>query len=98
MENRLIPSSDVELTWNSLVSNARTRLIAIPTKVAPVVYASKNLNEIRDIIKDEIYSALDELANAEVRTINPILGNSEVTGDEEEGSDGLETASESQDK
>jgi hypothetical protein len=41
---------------------------------------------------------LDELANAEVRTINPILGNSEVTGDEEEGSDGLETASESQNK
>jgi hypothetical protein len=98
MENRLIPSSDVELTWNSLVSNARNRLIAIPTKVAPVVYASKNLNEIRDIIKDEIYSALDELANAEVRTINPILGNSEITGDEEEGSDGLETASESQNK
>jgi phage terminase Nu1 subunit (DNA packaging protein) len=98
MENRLIPSSDVELTWNSLVSNARNRLIAIPTKVAPVVYASKNLNEIRDIIKDEIYSALDELANAEVRTINPILGNAEVTGDEEENSNDLEITSESEDQ
>lgn len=96
MENRLIPSTDVELAWNSIVSNARNRLIAIPTKVAPVVFASKNLNEIRDIIKDEIYSALDELANAEIRTINPILGNSEVTGDDEADGEGMEVATESE--
>lgn len=96
MENRLIPSSDVEVTWNSIVSNARNRLIAIPTKVAPQVFASKNLNEIRDIIKEEIYSALDELANAEIRTINPILGNSEITGDDETDSENMETATESE--
>jgi len=96
MENRLIPSSDVEVTWNSIVSNARNRLIAIPTKVAPQVFASKNLNEIRDIIKEEIYSALDELANADIRTINPILGNSEITGDDETDFENMETASESE--
>ena len=95
MENRLIPSTDVELAWNSIVSNARNRLIAIPTKVAPVVFASKNLNEIRDIIKDEIYAALDELANAEVRTINPILV-SESNGDDENDFTTFESAAESE--
>lgn len=97
MESRLIPSADVELTWNSLVSNARNRMIAIPTKVAPVVYASRNLNEIREIIKEEIYLALDELSNAEVRTINPIFSNPEVNNDEEESSDELEITTESED-
>lgn len=95
MENRLIPSSDVELAWNSIVSNARNRLIAIPTKVAPVVFASKNLNEIRDIIKEEIYAALDELSDAEVRTLNPIHG-SESEGDDEEDIEGLEVTTKSQ--
>ena len=96
MENRLIPAPDVELAWNSIISNVRNRLIAIPTKVAPVVFASKTLNEIRDIIKDEIYSALDELANAEIRTINPIFGNSEVTGDDETDSEIVEVSAKSE--
>lgn len=96
MENKLIPSVDVELAWSSMVSNARNRMIAIPTKVAPSVFASKNLNEIRDILKNEIYLALDELADAEVRTINPIFSNSEIDGDDETNQEGLEISSKPQ--
>lgn len=97
MENRLIPSDDVEQTWNSIISNVRNRFISIPTKVAPAVFASNNLNEIRDIIRQEIYSALDELADAEVRTLNPILG-AESDGDDETDTEILEGSSESQSK
>lgn len=96
MESKLIPADDVESTWNSMISNARNRLIAIPTKVAPSVYASKNLNEIRDIIKTEIYQALDELADADVRTINPIFSNSEIEADSDSDEEGLEISSESE--
>ena len=95
MESRLIPAEDVEQTWTSIVSNTRNRLISIPTKVAPAVFASNNLNEIRDIIKDEIYAALDELSDAEVRTLNPIHG-SESEGDDEEDIEGLEVSAKSQ--
>jgi len=97
MESRLIPADDVEQTWNSIISNARNRFIAIPTKVAPAVFASNNLNEIRDIIKEEIYSALDELADAEVRTLNPILS-TESGGNDETDIEGLEVSAKSESK
>lgn len=96
IENKLIPAEDVESTWNSMVSNARNRLIAIPTKVAPEVFASRNLNEIRDIIKAEIYLALDELSDADVRTINPIFSNAEIETDSDSDEEDLEATTESE--
>lgn len=94
LDNKLIPADDVQQTWAMIASNIKNRMIGIPNKIAPMVFASKNLNEIRDIIKDEIYAALDELANAEVRTINPILV-SEGNGDDENDFTTFESAAES---
>lgn len=97
LEHKLIPADDVELTWNSILLNARNRLLAIPTKVAPDVFASQNLNEIRDIIKKEIYEALDELANAEIRTVNPIM-HVEVETDDNDSIEDLESTTGLEDK
>lgn len=73
VSSKLIPSADVENAWSAMVSNAKVRLLSIPVKVASAIFASQNnMNAIRDIVQNEIVEALQELANVQVRTVNPV--------------------------
>ena len=72
LDSKLIPADDAKDAWTAMVANARSRLLSIPNKIAPLVCAAETINEAREIIKIEIYEALNELANVEIRTINPI--------------------------
>ena len=94
LDSKLIPADDAKQAWSAMVSNARARLLSIPNKIAPIVCAAETINEAREIIKIEIYEALNELADVEIKTINPIRP-VESESDEFDGSEDVEIATES---
>ena len=55
-------ASAVVKVWTDNVSNARTRLLAIPSKIGPEL-VGQNLTEIQARLKAAIYEALKELAD-----------------------------------
>jgi phage terminase Nu1 subunit (DNA packaging protein) len=61
----LIPSDQVEAAWIKITSIIRTRLLAIPTKVA-LRLASKGAAEIERELEREIREALIDVAETEV--------------------------------
>jgi len=47
---------------DKIIAACRARLLAIPTKTAPVVVAAETIGEANDIIENEIHEALNELS------------------------------------
>jgi len=97
LDSKLIPADDAKQAWSAMVANARARLLSIPNKIAPIVCAAETINEAREIIKTEIYEALNELADVEIKTINPIRP-VESESDEFDGSEDVEITTESNSK
>lgn len=64
---RLVDSDDVGMHWGKIISNAKTRLLAIPTKAAPLVLGLKTMPQVRDQLERMIVEVLNELSSA-----NPI--------------------------
>ena len=60
--------TDVEDAWTKDVMNAKTRLLSIPSKIAPEV-VGKTLPEITKTLKNAINEALEELAGYDERRI-----------------------------
>ena len=54
--------------WADNVMNAKTRLLAVPTKIAPELLG-KDVKEIQAKLKAEIHEALNELAEYDERRI-----------------------------
>lgn len=63
LEASLIPAELVKDTWVDYVSNARAKLIALPTRIAHQVLSVDNYAECEQLIKERVHEALDELAN-----------------------------------
>jgi phage terminase Nu1 subunit (DNA packaging protein) len=97
MENKLIPSEDVQSAWSEVVSACRAKLLSIPTKTAPEVFAANDINDVKAILKETVNEALAELANVKVEVNNPIRS-SEFENDSDGSVSGIHTASESDDK
>lgn len=72
IEEQLIPAADVEAAWVEVAQNMRQKLLAFPQRVAPEVYAAEKLVEVKSILKDNIYDALQEISDVKVKVINPI--------------------------
>jgi phage terminase Nu1 subunit (DNA packaging protein) len=53
---------DVARQWDAILSGVRTRLLALPTKVAPMVAVENDQSIVKEMIEDGVYSALGELA------------------------------------
>ncbi len=62
MEGNLIPSQLVEDTWNSYVSNARAKLLGLPSRIAHQVITVEKYADAELIIKEQVHEALVELA------------------------------------
>jgi hypothetical protein len=62
----LISVDLVNETWEKIVYACRSRLLVIPTKLAPLVFTSKTIPEVKEVIQDAIYEALTELAQLEI--------------------------------
>ena len=61
-------ASAVMKVWADNVTNARTRLLAIPAKIGPEL-VGQDLQEIQAKLKTAIYEALKELAEYDARRI-----------------------------
>lgn len=66
MEKKMHTSEDVEHFWNAMVLSAKSRITAIPVKVAPLLVGLEDRKEIQAILKRETSEALSELANYDI--------------------------------
>lgn len=63
----LIAAEQIETAWIDLLALLRTRLLALPDRLAPVVQAEATPAGARDAIRSAIREALEEVAEADVR-------------------------------
>lgn len=68
-KGELVATADVADWWDRIVSTAKIRLLAIPTRAAPLVIGAGSLAKIQDAIQSLLYEALNELS-----ATNPIAG------------------------
>lgn len=61
LKGRLLYASDVEQAMATMILTAKSRLLSIPTKCASKAVGQKDLSAIVEIIRSEIYEALNEL-------------------------------------
>lgn len=66
----LCPTEDVVKAWADVLHACRAKFLALPTKVAPVVATETDIAIIKDIVEQQVYEALAELANYEP-SLNP---------------------------
>lgn len=62
MRGELHRSEDVRRVMNNMLSAFRARVLAIPSKISPRLLAQTDLAVVQDIIKKEVYEALQELS------------------------------------
>ena len=91
IQEQLVPAGDIERAWVDVTQNMRQKLLAFPQRVAPEVYAAEKLVEVKNILKDNIYDALKEIAKVEVRVTEP-LRSTEPSEDSSESSVNPSTA------
>lgn len=62
LKGQMHDAADIELVMTNMLVTFRTRILAIPDKLAPKVLGVKNLSEISDAINTELLEALTELS------------------------------------
>jgi phage terminase Nu1 subunit (DNA packaging protein) len=60
----LVPADKVEAAWLGVIGAARSRLLLIPTKIAPRIAASRTPVEVRALLRKEINAALADTSTA----------------------------------
>jgi phage terminase Nu1 subunit (DNA packaging protein) len=78
IEGRMIPSEKVEAAWVSLVSAFRARMLAIPSRCAPIIAGLGSYVEVENTLTDVIHEALTELSNGQLG--DSIAGEFEPSG------------------
>jgi len=58
----VVSVDDVAKQWQSILSGVRTRLLAVPTKVAPMVAVESDQTIVKGLIEDGVHTALGELS------------------------------------
>lgn len=56
---------------NEIYGNFRAKLLAIPARTAPDVFASANVKEAKGLLRQAINDALEELSNSMVEVYDP---------------------------
>ena len=75
----VVAIDDVAKQWDTILSGVRTRLLALPTKVAPMVAPETDQSLVKECIADAVHIALGELA----------AGLSDDTGGDEQSGAGI---------
>jgi phage terminase Nu1 subunit (DNA packaging protein) len=65
---QLVSAAEIETTWRSLVGVMRTRLLAIPARAASRVTMARSIVEVAEILRKEVYEALDALSKGTVES------------------------------
>lgn len=61
----LINSEETARIWSNMIVNARTKMMAIGSKLAPVLLRMTEKNEIKGAIDNLVYEVLEDLATME---------------------------------
>jgi phage terminase Nu1 subunit (DNA packaging protein) len=61
-ENELISTDLIKTIWSDYVSNVRSKLLALPSKLGHLTQAAETYAEAQAIIKESIYECLEELS------------------------------------
>jgi phage terminase Nu1 subunit (DNA packaging protein) len=94
----VIVAGDVEAAWIAVLALLRTRLLALPDRLAPLVHAEASPAGARDVIRNALREALEELAESDVRperddeTDPDAAGNGGSAPDSAGGSEGADPA------
>lgn len=59
---KLIDAEKIAEWWTRIISAAKTRVLAVPTKAAPLVLGCKTLAQVKEILEQQLYDALAELS------------------------------------
>ena len=62
----LIAADDIETAWVKVLALLRTRVLALPDRLAPQVHIAASLAETRDLLSINLRDALEDLANSDV--------------------------------
>ena len=84
LEGGLHRTEDIERALSTMLSNFRTRMLAIPAKTAGDISRMKDQAEIFDRLKMEVDEALDELSNYDTAFAEEEGGAQEERGDAEQ--------------
>ena len=66
----VVPIDHVAKQVARLLANVRARMLAIPTKAAPIAHVAKSAEEIRATIEEQVRDALSELVAAEAMGVS----------------------------
>ena len=77
----VIAAEDVEAAWIAMLALLRTRLLALPDRLAPRLHAEASPAGVRDVMRGAIREALEELAESDVRREQDDDPDPEAAGD-----------------
>lgn len=60
----VVAVQDVAKVWSETLARVRTRLLAIPSEVAPQAHRMKTVPEVQETIRSAVTEALEELTSA----------------------------------
>ncbi|KMT22996.1 hypothetical protein [Clostridium cylindrosporum] len=67
MKGQIHYADDVENVMNDMLSNFRSKVLSMASKLAPILIARSDVNQIQDMINKESYEVLEELSNYDPR-------------------------------
>ena len=62
----LIAAEDIEIAWIKVLALLRTRILALPDRLAPQVHIVTSLAETRNLLSASLREVLEDLANSDV--------------------------------
>jgi len=96
----LIAAEQIEAAWIAVLALLRTRLLALPDRLAPQVFEQSTVGDTRNLIRAAIREVLDDLAQPDIELEADIdlAGVSDPEADGGEGTGGAEAAAGSDDQ
>jgi phage terminase Nu1 subunit (DNA packaging protein) len=87
----LIAAEEIEAAWIAVLALLRTRLLALPDRLAPQVFEQSTVGDTRNLIRMTIREVLDDLAQPDVQ-LEAIADIDGLADPEADGGDGAESA------
>lgn len=66
MVGELVPASDVERAWAELAQTIKTRVLAVPSKMAQQLAIERKPQQIEKLLREQLMETLRELSETEV--------------------------------
>ena len=83
-KRELVAASDVQGAWVDVLSAMKAKLLALPTKCAPLIATETEIGIIQDIIEGQVNEALNELSAYEPQSD---AGSATITKGSDNGGD-----------